>query len=175
MTRVNIDQQKKVRTATDLALRHHQRTVGRIYDGARFMVPRGDHKSGSGKRRAGNTLGQSLKTVAQHKPTMLVSRVGSTKRYAASEHQGSSSHYIRAKGKLLKFEWERGNIVVTARGRRGRVRGKAGPAGNYFFFKLVHHPGNKRPVRYLTTPMHLYGRMHGFRTSSVRVNRTRLP
>lgn len=173
MARVNIDQQKKVRTATGLALRHHQQTVGRIYDGARFLVPRGDHKSGSGKRRAGDTLGQSLKTVARHRPLMLVSRVGSTKRYAASEHQGSSAHYIHAKRKMLKFEWERGNIAVTV--RRGRKRGRPGPAGNYFFFKLVHHPGNKRPVRYLTTPMHLYGRMHGFRTSSLRVNRTRLP
>lgn len=175
MVRVSIDQQKKRTTAASLALRHHQRVVGRIFDGARFMVPRGSHMSGSGKRRPGQTLGQSLKTVAQHRPTMLVTKVGSDKRYAATAHQGSSPHFIRAKGKMLKFEWERGNIVVRARGRGGRKRGRAGPSGNYFFFKLVNHPGNKRPVRYLTTPMHLYGRMLGFRTSSARVNRSRLP
>lgn len=167
MTRVNIDQQQKVRTASSLALRHHQRVVGRIYDGARFMAPRGSHKSGSGKRSPGKTLTQSLKTVAQHTPVMLVTKIGSDKRYAATVHQGSAPHFIRMRsGKMLKFEWERGNLLLRARGRGRRT---------FFYFKSVFHPGNKRPVRYLTTPMHLYGRLHGYRTSSARVNRTRLP
>lgn len=168
MARVDIDQIAKVRTANSLALRHHQRVVNHIYDGARFMVPRGSHLSGSGKRRPGQTLGQSIKTVAQHRPLMLVTKIGSDKEYAASEHQGSSPHYINAKNKMLKFEWERGSLLVKARsrGRRRQI---------FFYFKRVHHPGNKRPVRYLTTPMHMYGRMHGFRTSSSGVNRSRLP
>jgi hypothetical protein len=106
---------------------------------------------------------------------MLTDFIGSQKQYAASAHQGSQPHYINSRGKMLKFEWERGNIAVRARGRRGRVRGRAGPAGNYFFFVRVRHPGNKRPVRYLTTPMHMFGRMNGYRTTSSRVNRTRLP
>jgi hypothetical protein len=104
----------------------------------------------------------------------VAERIGSRKDYAATVHQGSSAHAIRAKGKMLKFEWERGNIrIVTRRGGR-RVRGKPG-RGRFFYFLKVRHPGNKRPVRYLTTPMHLFGRINGFRTTSRPVGRSRLP
>lgn len=175
MARVNIDQVKKVATAHRLAGPHHRRVSNLILTGARHLVPRGDHKSGSGKRRPGEPLANSLKAVSSVNINSLVDKIGSTKKYAATVHQGSQAHFIRAKGKMLKFEWERGNITVKARGTRGRVRGKRGPAGNYFYFHVVHHPGNKRPVRYLTTPMHLYGRLHGYRTSSLGVNRSRLP
>lgn len=174
-SRVNIDQVKKVALAQKLAKRHQRRAVVQITGGARHLVPRGSHLSGSGKRRPGQPLAQSLKVVNKDTTTQLVDRIGSSKDYAATAHQGSAPHFIHSKGKMLKFEWERGNIIVTARGRRGRRRGRAGPAGNFFFFKTVFHPGNKRPVRYLTTPMHLYGRLHGYSTSSVGVNRTRLP
>lgn len=175
MARVNIDQVAKVRTAHTLAGRHHRRVVDQILSGAKHLVPRGDHKSGSGKRRPGQTLALSLKVVSNSRPDTLSDLVGSQKQYAASQHQGSRPHRIplRGSGKMLKFEWERGNIIVTA--RRGRKRGRPGARGNYFFFKMVTHPGNKRPVRYLTTPMHLYGRLYGYRTASARVNRSRLP
>ena len=175
MARVNIDQGKKAATAHRLARPHHRRTVDLIMSGAKRLVPRGDHRSGSGARKPGQSLYGSLHTRPNSSATTLSDLIGSDKQYAASQHQGSSAHYINSRGKMLKFEWERGNIVVRARGRRGRVRGRAGPAGNFFFFVRVRHPGNKRPVRYLTTPMHLYGRLRGYRTSSARVNRTRLP
>jgi hypothetical protein len=175
MARVNIDRQRKIATAHRLARPHHRRTCDLIMRGAQQLVPRGSHRSGSGKPRPGQPLAASLRTSSRENVNSLVDRIGSTKQYAASEHQGSKAHYINAKGKMLKFEWERGNIIVRARGRRGRQRGRPGPAGNFFYFVRVHHPGNKRPVRYLTTPMHLYGRMRGFRTTSVPVNRTRLP
>jgi len=175
MARVNIDQNQKVLTARRLTAAYHRRTVELVFSGARKLVPRGDHRSGSGARKPGQSLYGSLKVVSNSSATTLSDLIGSDKQYAASEHQGSSAHYINANGKMLKFEWERGNIIVRARGRRGRVRGRAGPAGNFFYFIRVRHPGNKRPVRYLTTPMHLYGRLRGYRTSSARVNRTRLP
>jgi hypothetical protein len=175
MARVNIDQAKKVLTAHRLAAPHHKRTVDLIANGARRLVPRGNHLSGSGKRRRGQTLAQSLQVRSRTSTNRLSDLIGSTKQYAASEHQGSQPHYINSRGKMLKFEWERGNIAVRARGRRGRVRGRAGSPGNFFFFIRVRHPGNKRPVRYLTTPMHMYGRMRGFSTSSQPVNRSRLP
>lgn len=170
MARVNIDQAKKVATATRLGRAHVRRTSNLILGGARQLVPRGDHLSGSGERRPGQQLSQTLQ-IRDNDSAMTLSRlIGSKKTYASTVHQGSQPHYIHARGKMLKFEWERGALLVRGRGRgRGRAR------RSYFFFKLVHHPGNKRPVRYLTTPMHLYGRMHGFRTSSARVNRTRLP
>lgn len=175
MARVNIDQVQKVLTAHRLAGPHVRRTSNLIIQGARRLAPRGDHRSGSGKRKPGVQLQESLEIQAKSTRTSIVERVGSRKKYAASKHQGSRAHFIRGRGKMLKFEWERGNVQIVARGRRGRVRGKRGPAGNFFYFRVVHHPGDKRPVRYLTTPMHLYGRLHGFRTSSQRVNRTRLP
>lgn len=175
MARVNIDQNQKVLTAHRLAGPHVRRTSNAIIAGARRLAPRGDHRSGSGARRPGLPLVQSLQIKSNTTLTTISELVGSEKAYAATVHQGSSPHYIHGRGKMLKFEWERGNIQVTARGRRGRRRGRAGPRGNFFFFATIHHPGNKRPVRYLTTPMHLYGRINGFRTSSARVNRTRLP
>lgn len=167
-SRINIDQQKKVALAQKLAKRHQRRVVAQIAAGARHLVPRGDHLSGSGKRRPGQPLAQSLKVVNKDTATQLVDRVGSTKKYAATVHQGSQPHFIRAKGKMLKFQWERGGFMIKGRGP-GRRRSV------FFYFKSVHHPGDKRPVRYLTTPMHLYGRLHGYRTSSQGVNRTRLP
>lgn len=167
MARVNIDQQKKLATARRLAGRLHRRTVNEIFNGAKHLVPRGSHLSGSGKRRPGQPLLQSLKRVERDRTLQLLTLIGSAKKYAASEHQGSKPHFIRMRGgKVLKFEWERGNFLLKARGKGRRT---------FFYFKSVHHPGNKRPVRYLTTPMHLYGRLHGYRTSSLGVNRSRLP
>ena len=81
-----------------------------------------------------------------------------------------TGHYIRGHGKRLKFVWERGNLLVSARSS-GRLRGR-GPSrrlrrvGPYFLFKAVHHPGNKRPVRFLTTPLYMYGRLAGFRVTT---------
>lgn len=175
MARVNLSNHEKVLTAHRLAGPLVRKTSNQIVQAARRMAPNGDHTSGSGVRKPGLPLNQSL-GVASTESTVnrIAERVGSRNNYAATAHQGSSPHVIRGHGKMLKFEWERGNINVTVR-RNGRKRGRAGAAGNYFFFKMVHHPGNKRPVRYLTTPMHLYGRMNGFRTTSTPVSRSRLP
>lgn len=171
MARVNINQVRKVSLARQLTTRHVHQVSDRILAGARQLVPRGDHRSGSGARRPGLSLAASLKVKQNSTSTVISELIGSEKVYAASEHQGSDPHYIHGRGKMLKFQWERGALLVRARGRRGRVRGNY----VYFYFRSVRHPGNKRPVRFLTTPMHLYGRLYGFRTSSARVNRTRLP
>lgn len=175
MARVNINQTKKIATSHRLTGPYVRRTADLILQGARRLAPRGDHRSGSGARRPGQQLTQSLTVRSDMTMNSITERVGSSKDYAATVHQGSSPHFINSHGKMLKFEWERGNIQVVARGRRGRVRGKRGPAGRFFYFFRVHHPGNKRPVRYLTTPMHLYGRARGFRTTSTPVSRSRLP
>jgi hypothetical protein len=180
MARVNIDQAKKVLTAHKLAGPHIRRTSNRIIQGARALAPRGDHLSGSGVRKPGQTLAQSLKIDAHSTVYTIVEAIGSSKVYAMSEHQGSSGHYIRGSGKRLKFEWERGNLLISARAS-GRLRGR-GPSrrlrkvGPYFLFKAVHHPGNKRPVRFLTTPLYMYGRLNGFRvTTTAGASRSRLP
>lgn len=100
----------------------------------------------------------------------ITARVGSRKDYAASMHQGSDTHPIplRSGGKVLKFRWDRGAFLVAGKGKRPR-------RGQFFFFVRVKHPGNKRPVRYLTTPMVQFGRANGFRTSTSPVSRSRLP
>lgn len=96
----------------------------------------------------------------------IVGTVGSRKVYAATEHQGSSRHTIRGRGKLLKFQWERGNLLLQHRGRRGQ---------RFFYFRAVSHPGNKRPVRYLTTPLTMIARRNGFLVFGVGRGRSRLP
>lgn len=150
-----------------------------MLQGARRLAPRGDHRSGSGERKPGLPLIDSLRSETHTSTDTIVERIGSTKVYAASIHQGSSPHFINGHGRMLKFEWERGTLLMAARssgriGRRGRSRSLR-RRGDFFYFVTVHHPGNKRPVRFLTTPMHLYGRIYGFRTTSTPVSRTRLP
>lgn len=178
MATVRINQTRKVQYAHSVTLPYVRRTSNRIFGGAQRLVPRGDHRSGSGERKAGPTLAASLyERDVTSNAAQIVFRIGSDNSYAASEHQGSQPHEIRATGKMLKFRWERGNLLIAARARRGRPRGsrRVRNRGGFFYFIRVRHPGNKRPVRYLTTPMHLYGRLAGFRTTSTPVSRTRLP
>lgn len=143
-----------------------RRTVDQIHFGAQRLAPRGSHLSGSGARKPGINLQSSIEDQIEVRGDIIAGQVGSRKDYAATIHQGSRRHEISANGKLLKFEWDRGNFLMKRRGKKSK---------KFFFFLRVNHPGNKRPVRYLTTPMHLYGRANGFRTSSTGVNRTRLP
>jgi len=133
------------------------------------MVPRGSHMSESGRRRAGVTLAASLRGNLRIGTVEVVGRVGANKKYAETVHQGSKAHIIRGRGKQLKFRWERGSLLLQHRGR-----GKRG-ARQMFFFTSVRHPGNKRPVRYLTTPLALVARRHGFVVFGVGRGRRRLP
>ena len=179
MGRVDLNQGLVILTAHRQAEPLMRRMANLTAQGARRMAPRGDHRSGSGTRVRGVPLATSIRVESQTNVHSIVKRVGSTKSYAATVHQGSSAHFIRGKGRMLRFEWERGNLLLAAR-QCGRIRGR-GPSsrlrkhGNFFYFVTVHHPGNKRPVRFLTTPMHLYGRLNGFRTTSTPVSRSRLP
>lgn len=74
---------------------------------------------------------------------------------------------------MLKFRWARGDFLVAA--RAGRRRGSSRLTGRFHYFVSVRHPGNKRPVRYLTTPLALFGRINGFVILGVGRGRTRLP
>lgn len=181
MARVRVSQTRKVALAHRLTAPYVRRTADLIAAGARQLAPRGDHRSGSGTPKPGLPLASSIRVTSHTTAMQIRERVSANKRYAASVHQGSQAHTINSRGRMLKFQWERGALLVQARGRgRRNARGRrvgAGlyPRGDFFFFLRVRHPGNKRPVRFLTTPMHLYGRMRGFRTTSTPVSRTRLP
>lgn len=148
------------------------RTVSQIHGGAVRLAPRGTHRSGSGAIKKGLPLARSVFTRMEDGFESITGFVGSRENHAATVHQGSKPHPIPlGRGKMLKFAWPRGEFLIARRGRRGR--GRRGT--RFFFFDRVTHPGNKRPVRYLTTPMHMFGRANGFRTSSIPVNRYRLP
>lgn len=147
-----------------------RKTTRQILTGAKRLAPKGSHLSGSGERRPGQSLAASLNSSITVTTTHVTGEVGSRKDYAASIHQGSKPHVIRSKrGKNLKFQWDRGQHLVF--GRRGHRVGRI-----FFYFSEVNHPGNKRPVRYLTTPMHQFGRANGFKTTTlVGVTRGFLP
>lgn len=179
MARIRLDRAKVILTAHRLTGPHVRRASNLMIQGARRMAPHGDHQSGSGSRKPGVGLVQSLSIDSSSTVTSITERIGSRNNYAATVHQGSTPHFITGKGKMLKFQWERGNLLLAARAS-GRIRGR-GPSsrlrrrGDFFYFVQVRHPGNKRPVRYLTTPMHLYGKLYGFRTTSTPASRSRLP
>lgn len=166
------------RTQIDLLVRQKGRSLvqgvtDRVQTGARALIPVGDHLSGSGKRHTGPTLLSSVYSRVSVNAQEAVGVVGAKAKHAATVHQGSQAHTIRSKrGKVLKFRWERGDFLVAA--RRGKRRGNR-RTGQFHYFMRVRHPGNKRPVQYLVTPLHMFARMSGFKTSSVAVGRSRLP
>lgn len=176
MARVHINQAKKIAHAHKVTAPYIHRTSDLILNAARRMAPRGSHQSGSGRRRPGKPLSASLKRSTVTTVTSITDSVGAVKDYAAAMHQGSQPHTISAAGQLLKFKWDRGDQLVLAR-RRGRIGSKRPRPGKdgFFYFVRVHHPGNKRPVRYLTTPMFQYGRLRGFRVDAWPAGRSRLP
>lgn len=164
-------------TAVRLATPLVQKTGQEILDGARHLAPEGSHMSGSGRPKAGPRLQSSFYSTTGHalqpRVSQIVMRIGNRADYAATVHQGSKPHTIMSKqGKKLKFRWDRGDFLVAA--RAGRRRGNRRTGGFHYFLK-VRHPGNKRPVRYLTTPLAMFGRLNGFRVSVSGVNRSRLP
>lgn len=166
MARVNLSRAAKISKAHELTVPLVARTTSEIGHFARIMAPRGTHLSGSGRRRPGRPLAASLYSRIRIKQLEAIGTVGSRKNYAATAHQGSSPHVIRGKGKMLKFRWERGALLVARRGRRSR---------QFFFFPSVRHPGNKRPRRYLTTPLSMVGKRNGFIIFGVGRGRRRLP
>lgn len=168
MARVRISAISKQRTAQRAALPLVRRTTNQIEAGAQRLVPHGSHRSGSGRAAPGQPLSSSIKSSISVAAVRITGRVGSRKAYAATVHQGSRPHVIRGRGRMLRFRWERGDFLLRARGARGA-------AGRFFFFRSVRHPGNKRPVRYLTTPLIMFARANGFFALRQEVSRFRLP
>ena len=159
MARIVWNRAEILATAQRKGLPLVQRTTRQVYAAARRLAPRGDHMKGSGKRQPGQQLGPSIGARVTVRVNRISGFVGSRKRYAATVHEGSHPHVIRARGKMLKFRSDRLDFMVAARsGRRGGNKRR----GGFFYAVRVRHPGNKRPVRYLTTPLALYGRQNGF-------------
>lgn len=168
MARIRLDRGKKILAAQAVAVPLVTRTAQQIQTGAKRLAPRGSHQSGSGKRSHGQELRGNIGLHMKVSTTQVSALVGSRKPYAATVHEGSKPHIIVSKkGKQLKFRWDRGNAILRARRRGSR---------EFFYFERVRHPGNKRPVRYLTTPLVLFGTANGFKvTRMVGPRITRLP
>ena len=166
MARVRLIRAEKVRVAQQNTIPMVRQATEQVERGAHVLVPRGDHMSGSGRRRPGKTLDASLYSRLSVRQLEVVGRVGANKRYAETAHQGSRQHVIRGTGKQLKFRWERGSLLVQRRTGRSR---------QFFYFSSVVHPGNKRPVRYLTTPLAMAARRNNMLVFGVGRGRRRLP
>lgn len=136
-----------------------RRTVDHIERAAKHLAPRGDHRHGSGKTRRSRPLQVSITSRIRSSSLQISASVGSAQQHAATIHLGSKPHIIRMKGRVLKFRSDRLDFALAARaGRRGGNK----RTGGFHYRVQVRHPGNKRPVRYLTTPLVQYGRANGF-------------
>lgn len=159
MSKVVLNRPEVIATAQRRALPMVRKTTDQVHAAAKRMAPRGDHMKGSGKRQPGQQLQPSILSKVTVGPNRIRGVVGSRKDYAATVHDGSKPHIIRSKGKMLKFKSDRIDFLIAA--RRGRRGGNKRRGGFHYAFS-VRHPGNRRPVRYLTTPLVLYGRANGF-------------
>lgn len=164
MARVRLNRTEISRVAQVKTLPLVFRTGIEIFQGARVLAPQGDHVSGSGTPKTGPTLQQALTYKVTTRPSEIRMKVGANTDHAMTVHQGSRPHVIRGHGKMLKFRWERGDFLVAA--RSGRRRGNR-RTRQFHYFARVRHPGNKRPVSYLVTPLHMFGRLNGFETYAV--------
>lgn len=159
MARIVLNRSEVTATAQRKGLAMVQLTTRQIHAAARRMAPRGDHMKGSGKRQPGEPLAPSIRAEIRVRVNRVSGFVGSDNEYAATVHEGSKPHVIRMKSKMLKFRSDRLDFLQAARaGRRGGNKRR----GGFHYAVRVHHPGNRRPVRYLTTPLTLYGRQNGF-------------
>jgi hypothetical protein len=165
MARINWNRPQITLTAQRLMMPIHQRYTHEVLNGARHLAPvAASHTSGSGRPKPGQPLQSSIFGTITMTSTSIKSLIGTRKNYAASIHQGSASHIIRGRGgRMLKFRWERGDFLVAA--RAGRRRGNR-RTGQFHYFVQVRHPGNKRPVQFLTRPLHMFGRFYNYRVIS---------
>lgn len=115
------------------------------------------HLSGSRRPKPGRRLSEAIVTTPMIVTTTTVAqRIEARKDYAMSIHEGARRHRIpnRTGGKVLKFKWRR---VVATRGGRRRVR-----PTQYSYFAHVMHPGIRRPVHFMTTPLAAVARVNNF-------------
>lgn len=140
----------------------------KVVGGSKALVPRGTHRRGSGRLDQRQRLATSIKSTIFTTPSAVIAEVRYTASHSATQHQGSARHEIKARRKpYMVFKWARGQASP-------RLRKRASRAG-FFFFKRVIHTGNKRPRRFLTTPLVMFSRRANFKVSIAPTSRTYLP
>jgi hypothetical protein len=168
MARIILDRAATLHTARQRGYEVARPLAGKVLVGARTLVRSGTHRHGSGRPVAGPTLKASLQSVdVSTHPREIIFDIGSPLNYAATVHQGSRPHAIRAaSGKPMTFFWHRARFIS----RTQRLR-----SDPQVWFWRVQHPGNKRPNRFLATPLHQFGRAANFRVRTDAASRGFLP
>src|ERR1044071_4592930 len=135
-----------------------------VLAGGQRLSRRGNHKHGSGKTVAAPRLADTGKiTWLGGTADTIRAQVTFTAPHASTVALGSKAHKIPKSGRakpLLKFKWPRGEASPRLRRRMTRT--------GFFLFTNVRHPGRKRPVRFLQTPLATYGRKHNFKVKVAR-------
>ena len=138
-----------------------------VLTGGKAIAPKGSRTHGSGKSDTRASLASSWFIRGSESARYVTYEVGNTANHAATVALGSQPHIIKPKlSRVLAFQSDRFSFERRARGRSARA---------LFFARKVRHPGNKRPVRFLQTPLAQFGRKHGFKVTTVANNRSRLP
>lgn len=114
------------------------------------------HLSGSRVPKPGPRLTEAIHLTPMKFSVLTVQQqVMSPVEYSMTEHEGSRRHRIRSRsGKALKFYWRK-----RQRSQRGFRRFRPTQAS---YFDHVWHPGNRRPVKFLTTPLAVSARGNNF-------------
>lgn len=168
MARIILDRSATLHAARQRGYEVARPLASKTLVGARTLVRTGTHRHGSGRPVAGPTLKASLQSVdVSTHPREIIFDIGSPLNYAASVHQGSKAHPIPKAGHTLQtFFWPRARFIS----RTQRLR-----SDPQVFFLRVVHPGNKRPNRFLTTPLQQFGRAANFRVRTDKASRGFLP
>jgi len=158
-------------TSRNVAFPLVNRYSNEVLAGGQRLSRLGSHKHGSGKTVAKPRLSATGKRVwAPTGPDVIAVNVVFTADHASTVALGSKAHKIPKSGHakpLLKFKWPRGEASPRLRRRMTRT--------GFFLFTRVRHPGRKRPVRFLQTPLATYGRKYNFKVTTASANRSYLP
>lgn len=155
------------RAARDKAHEVCRPLARQVFAGGRALARKGSRTHGSGKTDTRPSLAASWFIRGSETARYVIYEVGNRANHAATAELGSQPHDIRpSAGKVLAFHSERFAFERSRAGRSARAM---------FFARKVRHPGNKRPVRFLRTPLAQFGRKHGFKVTVVSSNRSRLP
>lgn len=158
MSRIRLNQANVIRTGQNLAGPLVRKVANETLLGAKRMARKSPaHLSGNRKRKPGQTLSESINVTAQRMSIGSIEQsVVSPKEYSMTEHEGSKAHRISGRGgKVLKFYWRQRRARSTGAIRRYRPSQAS-------YFDHVRHPGNKKPVKFLTTPLAAAARANGF-------------
>lgn len=132
--------------------------VGQALPLMKRMAPRSPaHLHGSGKARSGPRLVEQIKAGPMRvTATTVEQRIESKNRITMIAHEGSKRHRIplRTGGKVLKFKWRK--QIAVREGRR-RIRPR-----QFSYFVHVMHPGNRRPIHFMTTPLASVAKLNNF-------------